>query len=179
MPNWEAIYNWTPHVWWTVLVMVYLIYKLRKRLMTAERKLLELSKKQTVLLKALASAKAEQKEVQQETEQKQTEKQPKKLSLFDLDIQEEMSKGVKVMAKMKKDKGIIREIGLFKAGIILGLAYALFNLLREAWEKVKHHFDDEEGNAKEEDDLRLGWQAHPVKGLEEDLQIVLLFRLHL
>ena len=158
--------------------MVYFIYKLRKRLMMAERKLSEMSKKQTILLKALASAKAEQKEVSPEAEQAQMEKKPKKLSLFDLDIQEEMSKGVKVMAKMKKDKGIIREIGLFKAGIILGLAYALFNLLREAWEKVKHHFDDEEGSAKEEEDLKLDWQEHPVKGLGEDLQIVLLFRFH-
>lgn len=57
------------------------------------------------------------------------------------------------MAKMKKDKGIIREIGLFKAGIILGLAYALFNLLREAWDKVKHHFDEDEEAQKEEEEL--------------------------
>ncbi len=156
MPDWDAVYNWTPHVWWTILLMVYFIYKLRKRLTAAERRLTELAKKQNCLLKALAEARTDKKEVQENStegqEQKSTHKKTKQLSLFDLDIQEEMSKGVKVMDKMKKDKGIIREIGLFKAGIILGLAYALFNLLREAWDKVKHHFDeDDEGKEKEED----------------------------
>lgn len=156
MPDWEAVYNWTPHVWWTILLMVYFIYKLRKRLTAVERRLTEMAKKQNGLLKVLAGARAEKKEVQESSteahEQKSAKKKSKQLSLFDLDIQEEMSKGVKVMDKMKKDKGIVREIGLFKAGIILGLAYALFNLLREAWDKVKHHFDeDDEGKEKEED----------------------------
>ena len=81
------------------------------------------------------------------------------------------------MAKMKKDKGIIREIGLFKAGIILGLAYALFNLLREAWDKVKHHFDEEEDASKNEEDLdphvRHPSCERPGGGLS---LIVLLFR---
>lgn len=132
--------------------MAYFIYKLRKRLIAVERRLAQIAKK----------------EVEADTEKKSTSKKPRQLSLFDLDVQEEMSKGVKVMAKMKKDKGIIREIGLFKAGIILGLAYALFNLLREAWDKVKHHFDEEEGAEKDDEELDFLIMCTACEGLKGD-----------
>lgn len=61
--------------------------------------------------------------------------------------------GEKIMKKMKKDKGLVREVGLLNTFVVLGLGYMLMRVVSSVWERIKYRFEDEQENPDQDEDL--------------------------
>lgn len=73
----------------------------------------------------------------------------------DLEMENLFKNGEKIMAKLKKDKSLVREVGLFNTFIILGLGYMLLRVVSTIWERVKYRFEDESEKTEEKEDETL------------------------
>lgn len=60
--------------------------------------------------------------------------------------------GEKIMKKLKKDKGLVREVGLLNTFVVLGLGYMLMRVVSSVWERIKYRFEDEQENPDQDDE---------------------------
>lgn len=70
----------------------------------------------------------------------------------DEDVKNLFKHGEKIMKKLKKDKGLVREVGLLNTFVVLGLGYMLMRVVSSVWERIKYRFEDEQESSDQDDE---------------------------